>query len=637
MSGQNMELLAPAGTMAVLETVVKAGADAVYLGGKRFNMRLLRPEFNFSDTELTEAVSLLHQHHKKIYITVNNLYNPNEIEAIKDYLLFFDQLGVDALIIQDLGLIKLCQELNLSIPLHASVQMGVNNLAAVKLLEDQGLSRVILSRNLSREEIQAIHKETCLGIECFVHGDQCISHAGQCYLSSFIFDESGNCGRCRKPCRWPYKISDALKQKSKEAQYYLAPQDLCLYPYLADLIAAGVTSFKIEGRMRSSEHLAFIVGIYRQALDLYLANPSLYEVSETACQELYDRRIRDYTAGSFLKRTSWDDIGLSGAREPQFKTAPIRLVSLQNTDLPPQPPNPQLAVKPELTVKVGDFESLENMLKRGIDNIILGLDSMRQQAVNWEAGSISKALEMCQGYDSRILLETPRIVCQQDLKDIYELGRQPFLRQVDGLIVNDLGSLNIFKSSGIMLWSGYGLNICNARASRFIKQLGVERMAVTLEMRGSDLPRLLEEEGAMELLVQGPLPGIITDLCIRSGDISGSGCALDCSQNTIALRDEYGQAYKVLSDYKCRNYIYNPLERSLYPYLPFLMGGGLKSFRIDGQYYPSGLLSRVVSLYKEAIVGVLTGNWEATPGYQEILGLFPDGLTAMPLFKSNPA
>lgn len=635
MSGQNIELLAPAGTMAVLETVVKSGADAVYLGGKRYNMRMLRPEFNFSDTELTEAVSLLHQFGKKIYITVNSLYKPNEIEAIKDYLLFLDQLGVDALIIQDLGLIKLCQELNIRIPLHASVQMGINNMAAIKLLEDQGISRVILSKNLSREEIRAIHKETCLGLEYFVHGDQCISHSGQCYLSSFIFDESGNCGRCRKPCRWPYKISHVSQPESHEAQYYLAHQDLCLYPQLVDLIEAGVNSFKIEGRMRSKEHLAFTVATYRRALDIYLDNPDSYIVSENDCQKLYDRRIRDLTAGSFLKRTSWDDIGLSGAREPHFITKPIRLSRLTYTDLQLKKPIPTVAVKPELTVKVGDFEGLENMLEMGINNVVLGLDSMRQQAVNWEAENIIKALEICRGYDSRILLETPRIVCQQDLTDIYELSQQSFLSQLDGLIVNDLGSLRILRSSDIMLWTGYGFNVCNDRASAFLKQSGAKRIVVALEMRGSDLVSLLGKDGDMELLVQGPLPGIITDLCIHSGEVLDSGCALDCRRNPVDLQDEYGQNYKVLSDYKCRNHIYNPLERSLYPYLAELMGWGLKSLRIDGQYYPSGLLSQVVALYMDAITEIMAGNWEATSGFEKILGLFPDGLTAMPLYKSN--
>lgn len=635
MSRQNMELLAPAGTMEVLKTVVEAGADAVYLGGKRFNMRLLRPEFNFSDAELAEAIKLLHQNHKKMYITVNNLYNQQEIEEIKDYLLFLNELGVDALIIQDLGLVKLCRELAIDTPLHASVQMGINNLEAVRVLEDHGFSRVILSKNLHLEEIQAIHNGTGLGIEYFVHGDLCVSHTGQCYLSSFIFGESGNRGRCRKPCRWPYQLSGIPELESRDAQYYLAHKDLCLYPHLADIIEAGVSSFKIEGRMRSGEQLAFIVGAYRQALDAYLDHPGSYESSELAFQELQDRRVRDYTSGSLFKRSSQEDIGLSGAREPQFPTAPIVLTRLGPADLPADVDIPAAVQQPELTVKVGDLSSLENMLDLGVNNIILGLDSMRQQAIKWDSRTISQALEKKGGFKGRILIETPRIVCQHDLADIYSLSQQPFYKQADGFIVNDLGSLKILQASHLQLWTGYGLNVSNYQASAFLKQLGVERMAVALEMNAADLQQLLPTDAAMELLVQGPLPGIITDLCIHSRDNTGARCSHDCGHYPLALQDEYGQTYKVFSDYKCRNHLYHPLERSLYPYLAELMTWGMESFRIDGQYYTPELLSRVVSMYQQAITDILAGKWNTAEHYAEILKLFPNGLTARPLLGST--
>jgi U32 family peptidase len=205
MSLRKLELLAPAGRIEALHSVVEAGADAVYLGGKRFNMRALKTDFNFADEEIAEAVQFLHQHHRKLYITVNNLYNGEEIDDIADYLLFLQGLGVDALIVQDLGIINLCQEMQLKLPLHASVQMGIANLEAVKILEEKGFQRVILSKNLGLDEIRAISTGSSLGIEFFIHGDLCISHAGQCYMSSFIAGESGNRGRCRKPCRWPYE------------------------------------------------------------------------------------------------------------------------------------------------------------------------------------------------------------------------------------------------------------------------------------------------------------------------------------------------------------------------------------------------------------------------------------------------
>jgi putative protease len=178
MSLHDLELLAPAGSMEGLRAVAEAGADAVYLGGKRFNMRMLRPEFNFSDEEMAEAVQYLHQLQKKVYVTINNLYYPSEIDALKTYLERLAQLQVDAFIVQDLGVAQLCRENGLEIPLHASVQMGTNNAGSALLLAQNGFSRVVLSRHLSLPEIEEIYRRSGIGIEHFVHGETCISHCG---------------------------------------------------------------------------------------------------------------------------------------------------------------------------------------------------------------------------------------------------------------------------------------------------------------------------------------------------------------------------------------------------------------------------------------------------------------------------
>lgn len=630
MSRQNIELLAPAGKPEVLETVVQAGADAVYLGGKRFNMRLLRPEFNFSDKELIEAVKYLHQRQKKLYITVNNLYKQQELEEIKEYLLFLNDLQVDALIIQDLGLIQLCQEMNIQVPLHASVQMGINNLEAVRVLEESGFSRVILSKNLNLAEIQAIHANSSLGIEFFAHGDLCVSHTGQCFLSSYIFGESGNRGKCRKPCRWSYKLSGMDSIANQNAQYYLAHKDLCLYPYLADLIQAGVSSFKIEGRMRSGEQLAQIVRAYRQALDAYIADPLNYTSSSAGYQELQEQRVRDYTSGSLFRASNYDDIGLNGEREPFFPTAPIQMERLGRSDYQMDQNFLQPAGKPELTVAAGDSTSLQMMLDMGVDNIILGLDSIRQRSMNWNTESILQALDRITDNNSRILIETPRIVSQQDLADIYKLIKLADSEHLYGFVVNDLGSLKILRATGLSLWTGYGLNISNARAGVFLQMLGVEKVMAALEIKDDDLQVLLQAETPLELLVHGPLPGIISDLCIASSVTAADRqeCSLECVKTQLALQDEFGQTYKIMSDTKCRNYLYHPFERCLYPYLAQLIFGGLQSLRIDGQNYSPELLTKVVAIYQQTLQ-----NGSDKDGYLELFELFPDGLTTMPLLQ----
>ncbi len=268
MSTSKIELLAPAGNWEVMQTVINAGADAVYAGGKRFNMRLLRKDFNFSDEELLNAVDYLHERGKNLYITLNNLYFDYELAELTDYLYYLQSIGVDALIIQDMGLLDIYNNLGLSVPLHASVQMGIGSLEAVQKLEELGFKRVILSKNLSLDEIAYIHKHSNLGIEYFAHGDLCISHTGQCYFSSLLVGECGNRGRCIKPCRWRYRLSD--DDGETDFQYHLAHKDLMLYPHVADMVRAGISSFKIEGRMRRLNTYIhwypFIVGLWMQLL-----------------------------------------------------------------------------------------------------------------------------------------------------------------------------------------------------------------------------------------------------------------------------------------------------------------------------------------------------------------------------------
>ena len=197
------ELLAPAGKWECMESAVQNGADAVYLGGKRFNMRLLRPDFNFADEQIRDAVSYCHEHGVKLYVTVNNLYFQSELDELAEYLGILQEFEVDALIVQDLAVVSYRRAGAAGPPARRCADER-GQPGGARLLENMGFTRVILSKDLSHPEILEISRGTSLGLEYFVHGDLCISHAGQCYMSSFLFGESGNRGRCRKPCRGAY-------------------------------------------------------------------------------------------------------------------------------------------------------------------------------------------------------------------------------------------------------------------------------------------------------------------------------------------------------------------------------------------------------------------------------------------------
>jgi putative protease len=621
-----LELLAPAGKMDVLLSVVEAGADAVYLGGKRFNMRALKPEFNFSDKEIKQAADFLHQSNRKIYITVNNLYSDSEIKEVASYLIFLKEVGIDALIVQDLGIVALCEKLKLGIPLHASVQMGIANLEAVRVLEQKSFERVILSKNLSWQEIAGISDNTSLGIEFFCHGDICISHTGQCFMSSFAGGDSGNRGRCSKPCRWEYELDGSKEEEYSGYKYFLAHKDLCLYPYLQELVNAGVSSFKIEGRMRSADYLAHLVSIYRRALDRLMDNPNSYRMDEDEYSILQEHRVRDYTAGNLFGPMGGEGIGYDGQREPFFISSAQPLTPLHIADYKMVSPASSLTL-PELTVQVGGLDSLKVLCDMGVDNVILGCEQIRQNKQNWTQDYICQAMQQAENTKTKIFIETPRIVSQNDLENIRRIRHMVESVPVFGVIVNDLGSLKLFKDVGLELWAGYGLNTINHEAASLLQEMGVSRINASLEIDASQLKSLLGLGTPIELMVHGSLPGMVSDYCVIRATQTGDECGQYCLQENYALIDRCRQKYNIVTDYSCRNYLLFPYDLCLFPHLPQLLAWGVKSFRIDGQYYSSGKIAMVVDIYREALEGIKNGQWNSEDIYAKLLEISPEGLT----------
>ncbi|KUG02707.1 peptidase u32 [hydrocarbon metagenome] len=627
--GNELELLAPAGKWEVLTSVAEAGADAVYAGGKRFNMRGLRPDMNFTEKEIESAVEYLHGIDKKLYITLNNLYYDYELDELKDYMGFLAAAGVDALIVQDMSVARICSELKLNIPLHASVQVGVSNLPAVKYLEEKGFTRVILSKNTSGEDIKTIKSATSMGIEFFAHGDLCVSHTGQCYMSSFLAAEGGNRGKCIKPCRWEYSLHSSIG--AIQQGYLLANNDLCLYPYLSDLISAGVTSFKIEGRMRTPEYLAHLIKIYRKALDKILEEPSSYVVDDQEMQILKENRIRDFCSGNLFGRPGRESIDISGEREPFFIS---RSFLIRKDDREDYPTGLKTAgsIK-EISVKAGSLKALEAICDIGVDNVILDCESMRHPLSGWTAPKINTALELTSNSNIKLVLESPRILNNKDARDFKRTMEGVDQAGIHAVIANDFGSIKIAKDMGFRLWGGYGLNVCNSTAGRFYHEQGLQRLALSQEMKFSNL-RLVKEYGAdFQITVHGPLCGMISDHCIiRAGHVYEDECQAWCTRDDYVLKDIEGQLYKVRADLKCRNYVYYPHQICLLPYLPLLSSAGIKHIRIDGQYYDANTISEVTAIYIEAVRGFNVGKWEQEKSYHRLLNMFPGGLTSSPAF-----
>ncbi|MBA2133621.1 DUF3656 domain-containing U32 family peptidase [Capillibacterium thermochitinicola] len=297
------ELLAPAGDWETLKVAVAAGADAVYVGGKLFSARQYAT--NFDRDELAKAADYLHLRGRKLYITVNTLIKQEEIDDLLDYINFLSAIGADAVILQDLGALYLIRTYWPQLPVHASTQMTVHDGAGVRLLKSLGVERVILARELSWEEIKAIHEESQVEIEVFVHGALCVAYSGACLFSSLVGGRSGNRGRCAQPCRLTYTLYQTTGRGravpvSEKEKHLLSPKDLSLITAIPQLIVAGVSSLKIEGRMKGPEYVGTVVNCYRKALDRYREAPEQFRVLREELNALTTVFNRDLSSGYFL-------------------------------------------------------------------------------------------------------------------------------------------------------------------------------------------------------------------------------------------------------------------------------------------------------------------------------------------------
>lgn len=266
---KELELLAPAGSLKTLKAVIHAGADAVYLGGTMFGARAYAN--NFNEEELLEAIRFGHIHGRKIILAVNTLLKEYELGQLYDYLHPYYEAGVDAVIVQDMGVMEFIKTHFPNLPIHTSTQMTITNVEGARLLKEQGVERVVTAREMSLEEIQRIHDEVGVELESFIHGALCYCYSGQCLFSSIIGGRSGNRGRCAQPCRLSYEVLQGEKSLTgHHAIPILSLKDMCTLPFLYELADHGVYSFKIEGRMKTPEYAAGVVSIYRKYMDSYL-------------------------------------------------------------------------------------------------------------------------------------------------------------------------------------------------------------------------------------------------------------------------------------------------------------------------------------------------------------------------------
>lgn len=300
------ELLAPAGNLEKLKTAINFGADAVYLGGSKLNLRAFAD--NFSDEDLLEGLKYAHDRGKKVYVTVNVFPHNDDLVGLEEYLKELYSMGVDALIVSDPGVISTSRETVPGLELHLSTQANTVNWKTAEFWYKQGVKRIVLAREMSMDEVREIKRRVPEGceIEAFVHGSMCMSYSGRCVISNYMTGRDSNRGECAQPCRYKYYITEEKRPgeyfpivEDNRGTYLLNSKDMCMIEHIPDLVESGIDSFKIEGRMKSSFYVACIVKSYRQAIDSYFQNPEKYAVQQEWIDNLLKASHRKYFTGFY--------------------------------------------------------------------------------------------------------------------------------------------------------------------------------------------------------------------------------------------------------------------------------------------------------------------------------------------------
>ena len=304
---QKVELLAPAGNLYKLKIALKYGADAVYIGGEAFSLRVAAD--NFTHDEMAEGIEFAHSLGKKVYITANIIPHNRDLKQMEEYFKEIYELGADAVIISDLGAFNICKKVAPKLEIHISTQANNTNFATVQSWYDMGAKRVVLAREMTLDEVREIRDNTTQDceLEAFVHGAMCVSYSGRCLLSNYMTARDSNYGACSHPCRWQYSLMEEKRPgeympvfENERGTFIMNSKDLCMIEYIPELIASGISSLKIEGRVKSEYYVATIISAYRKAIDAYYNDPVNYRFNPQWLEEVKKVSHRDYYTGFFF-------------------------------------------------------------------------------------------------------------------------------------------------------------------------------------------------------------------------------------------------------------------------------------------------------------------------------------------------
>ena len=610
---KSVELLAPAGTWDAMTAAIDAGADAVYLGGKHFNMRLHEGDFNFDDARLKEAIDYAHAHDVHLYVTLNNLISNEELPALHDYLAYLEEIRPDAILVQDFAVLELVHEMGITVPLHTSVMMNTHNEYAIEKLKEYGITRIVVGREMTLSELALFRARTGIEVEYFMHGDMCISESGQCIHSGVLFGQSGNRGRCMKICRWPFAFineeTGEVLDASSPGPYKLALKDMCMYRAITALIQAGVFSFKIEGRMRAPEFIRRLVSTYRAAIDAYIADPNGYTTDEEGWRSLYENRVRDYTTTFAFGQPTAIDIGMTGEREPRFFSQAIEEAGFADEVLREEPP---IAKENEptrrLSVRVGTPEAARAAIDAGADTVYVGGEAFRPQRP-WTLRDYEALVRDAAGR-AHVIVNTPRTTMRRECGELEQFFTALNDIGVDGVMVGNLGTLKLARTlTKLPIQADHSFNLFNHLAATFLKENGLTMATASYELSFRQLREIVENAVLpIEAVVHGAYESMICDYNFPAMSLPAYN-DLDSPElldTHYAFRDEAGGVHSIRIDQYGRSHIYFAKDLCLYPYLEKF--NGLGSYRIEAQDYTADVTTEIVRIYRAALDRLAAGG-----------------------------
>lgn len=676
MKHRQVEVLAPAGSFESMKAAIAAGADAVYIGGSRFGARAYAD--NLDEERMLTAIDYAHLHGVSLYMTVNTLVKEKELDSLFEYLNPYYMRGLDAVIVQDLGVFSYIRKAFPDLPIHVSTQMTITGVYGAELLKRMGASRVVPARELSLEEIRRIHENVDIEIESFVHGALCYCYSGQCLLSSFIGGRSGNRGRCAQPCRLPYDVRrDGHSIQPRDQRYVMSLKDLCVLDILPDLLDAGIDSLKIEGRMKSPRYTAGVVSIYRKYVDLYEKrgrkgyrvdpgdkkmlldlfdrggltdgyykqhnNRDMVALKEKpafrqANQELFDYLDETYVNAEIKEKITGRLVAKEGEKIRLFlglcntpgqeeiraeAEGPVVLTA-QNQPVTEEKLRKQIQKTGstpfefrnlDVEVEGNGFlpvQALNELRRTGLERLTDAIlsryqrDSGFRETAGQDFDEPGLAMQKESGVrELHVLLSVPDVLpvvlARKEVSEIqiesdgfppqtwkqtadacHDAGKRCVLAMpvifrteaetyfntwnemlseagFDGILIRSLEEINYLKthSVDVPLYGDHNLYCFNGRAAEALKEQGLKRLTLPLELNSQELEQLGCE--GFEMAVYGYLPVMVSAQCIQK---TAEGCTH--KPGILKMRDRTGKEMAVQNHCAfCYNTIYNPSPLSL--------------------------------------------------------------------------